>query len=454
MMINTKNSVFTCLILGLLASNILLNAIIETDPSLNDPNKFLSHMTILQGILARSATGMITPIQAKVIPNNSTVLVIGDLHGDTNSLRYNLAQMRAKGYFLDNSLELKNDCYLVFTGDYTDRGLDGIQVWNILCALKQANPEKVFILRGNHEEVSMNIKWGFAADIQTTITNKESIPTIWATLKATYDLMPQALFLGVRKPDDGNVDFVMFCHGSIDRNLTTTSISQALQDALKHGNTLITKDAGNGAQCFMWGDLTTSNSIKLRQPERYPRCKWETQLSIFQYFNDLPQGAAYNISALMRGHQHLPGGILKLKAVVAEPQEDDWEVLNNNQEIQCKGNVFMFMSCPEGLWFSDLKEDSFGILNYDTQNATWILKTNIYARTTMNEYKERLKTTLLRRLDYAYNTLKLRNLKDYNFKTNGIYGVYVELLRYLYGDKIVTADELRQKGLDFIQNIR
>jgi hypothetical protein len=72
----------------------------------------------------------------------------------------------------------------------------------------------------------------------------------------------------------------------------------------------------------------------------------------------------------------------------------------------------------------------------------------------MNEYKERLKTTLLRRLDYAYNTLKLRNLKDYNFKTNGIYGVYVELLRYLYGDKIVTADELRQKGLDFIQNIR
>src|SRR5690606_5971938 len=98
-----------------------------------------------------------------------------------------------------------------------------------------------------------------------------------------------------------------------------------------------------------------------------------------------------------------------------------------NQEIQCKGNVFMFMSCPEGLWFSDLKEDSFGILNYNTQNATWILKTNINKRskTAMDEYKERLKTTLLRRLQYAYYTLKSRNLNDYNFGANGIYGVYV-----------------------------
>ena len=447
-MINTKNSVFTCLILGLLASNILLNAIIETDPSLNDPNKFLSNMTILQGILARSATGMIAPIQAKVIPNNSTVLVIGDLHGDANSLRYNLAQMRAKGYFLDNSLELKNDCYLVFTGDYTDRGLDGIQVWNILCALKQANPEKVFILRGNHEEVSMNTAYGFVADIKTTITNKESISTILDTLKATYDLMPQALFLGVRKPDDGKVDFVMFCHGSIARD-STTSIRQVLQDALKHDNTLITKDAGNSTQCFMWGDLTADTS-KQGMPARQG-CTYETRRSTFQYFNNLAYEAAYNIAALMRGHQHQPGGILKLKAL-AGSKESHWDVLKNNEIIPCKGNVFMFMSCPEGLWFAGLKEDSFGILNYNTQHATWILKTNINERTsdTMNQYKKSLKTALLTKLHYLYNILGFKDLDDYDTEVNGIYGVYAKLLQYLYRDKIVTDEELLHNKVDFI----
>ena len=67
---------------------------------------------------------------------------------------------------LDGFRLAKPNNYMVFLGDYTDRGNYGIEVLYTLLRLKLANPEHVFMARGNHEDVQMISTYGFLAECQ------------------------------------------------------------------------------------------------------------------------------------------------------------------------------------------------------------------------------------------------------------------------------------------------
>ena len=60
----------------------------------------------------------------------------------------------------------KPNTYMVFLGDYTDRGNYGIEVLYTMLRLKLANPEQVFMARGNHEDIQMIASYGFLAECQ------------------------------------------------------------------------------------------------------------------------------------------------------------------------------------------------------------------------------------------------------------------------------------------------
>jgi serine/threonine-protein phosphatase 2B catalytic subunit len=61
---------------------------------------------------------------------------------------------------LDKAGDPKNINYL-FLGDYVDRGIFGTRVLIILLALKICYPQKVVLLRGNHESRSMTENFTF-----------------------------------------------------------------------------------------------------------------------------------------------------------------------------------------------------------------------------------------------------------------------------------------------------
>jgi hypothetical protein len=82
--------------------------------------------------------------------NPTKIFVVGDHHGCIHSMLRNLWRLVAAGY-LKNDFKMKDNFYMVFLGDYIDRGLYGAEVIYTLCRLKLANPDNVFILRGNHE---------------------------------------------------------------------------------------------------------------------------------------------------------------------------------------------------------------------------------------------------------------------------------------------------------------
>jgi diadenosine tetraphosphatase ApaH/serine/threonine PP2A family protein phosphatase len=80
-----------------------------------------------------------------------TSYVVGDLHGDFEALKYTCHVMR------------KKKSTLVFLGDYVDRGPQQLETINFLLALKILFPERVFLLRGNHETPSVNSYYGFSS---------------------------------------------------------------------------------------------------------------------------------------------------------------------------------------------------------------------------------------------------------------------------------------------------
>jgi protein phosphatase len=73
-------------------------------------------------------------------------LVVGDLHGDLESLISILQISR-----FTQKLTAHKNTTLIFLGDYGDRGAHSAEVYYTVLRLKLAFPEQVVLLRGNHE---------------------------------------------------------------------------------------------------------------------------------------------------------------------------------------------------------------------------------------------------------------------------------------------------------------
>ncbi len=81
-----------------------------------------------------------------VVPPLGEATVVGDIHGDLESLRYVLSDC---GFIEKASKD--EDAYLIFLGDYGDRGVYSPEVYYVILRLKEHFPENVILMRGNHE---------------------------------------------------------------------------------------------------------------------------------------------------------------------------------------------------------------------------------------------------------------------------------------------------------------
>ncbi|MDI6805984.1 MAG: metallophosphoesterase family protein [Candidatus Bathyarchaeia archaeon] len=73
-------------------------------------------------------------------------LIVGDLHGDLESL----IQILKESNFLQK-MNQNHDAFLIFLGDYGDRGEYSKEVYYTVLKLKMLFPEQVVLMRGNHE---------------------------------------------------------------------------------------------------------------------------------------------------------------------------------------------------------------------------------------------------------------------------------------------------------------
>jgi protein phosphatase len=73
-------------------------------------------------------------------------LIVSDLHGDLESLIHIMKESN----FLQK-MDQSNNAFLIFLGDYGDRGEYSKEVYYTVLKLKLAFPEQVILMRGNHE---------------------------------------------------------------------------------------------------------------------------------------------------------------------------------------------------------------------------------------------------------------------------------------------------------------
>jgi len=79
-------------------------------------------------------------------PPLGEAIIIGDLHGDLASL----TQILGDSNFVEKAKDDK-DILLIFLGDYGDRGIRSPEVYYVVLKLKKLFPERVILMRGNHE---------------------------------------------------------------------------------------------------------------------------------------------------------------------------------------------------------------------------------------------------------------------------------------------------------------
>ncbi|KAK0424831.1 hypothetical protein QR680_008879 [Steinernema hermaphroditum] len=99
---------------------------------------------------------MVMADEKALIEVRHPVNIVGDIHGQYQDLHriFNACGMPA------------NRTRYLFLGDYVDRGPQSLEVICCLLGLKIAFPNKIFLLRGNHEQEFINKEYGFWAELE------------------------------------------------------------------------------------------------------------------------------------------------------------------------------------------------------------------------------------------------------------------------------------------------
>lgn len=124
-------------------------------------------------------------------------IVVGDTHGDLASAK-RPAETAAK-----------YEIPMIYLGDYVDRGEKQLENLAYVLSLKVERPDKVILLRGNHESEMMNQSYGFYRVVNTRYSND-----LYRNIVNIYDKLPIAAVLG---------NDYYAAHGGIPKGITSLS---------------------------------------------------------------------------------------------------------------------------------------------------------------------------------------------------------------------------------------
>jgi len=261
--------------------------------------------------------------QKLVVPADAVVAIHGDLHGDVHSVNRFIATCAKRG-FLDeqNPFKIKNkNFYMLFLGDYVDRGWYGAEVLYTIVRLKNENPDQVFMVRGNHEDVALNNQCKFGVELEKKFFGAATFKKI----NQLYNTLPVVLYLGAGK--EGKYNIIQCCHGGIEIGFDPKRL---LESGYHHAGvtiTHLTQKSGFHHICcthtcplqhyfkdkpistsngFMWSDFIVNphNPLSLSARDGFAGTMFAYgQLPTKQLLTAW-SGKSYQLRSIFRAHQH------------------------------------------------------------------------------------------------------------------------------------------------------
>ncbi|CAG9824621.1 unnamed protein product [Phaedon cochleariae] len=137
-------------------------------------------------------------VESRLLELNSPVYVMGDLHGNVADLLY----FERTLWHIGPGLSPSN---LLFLGDYVDRGAYSIEVISYLFSYKLQCPNKLNLLRGNHEIREVQKMFTFLKECILKLGDKLG-NELWIAANNAFDNMPIAAVI------DGKI---FCCHGGV-----------------------------------------------------------------------------------------------------------------------------------------------------------------------------------------------------------------------------------------------
>ncbi|KAK4768251.1 hypothetical protein SAY87_003392 [Trapa incisa] len=132
--------------------------------------------------------------QPNLVEIRAPVRICGDIHGQYRDL---LRLFELGGYPPSSN-------YL-FLGDYVDRGKQSLETICLLLAYKIRYPDKVFLLRGNHEDAKINRIYGFYDECKRRFNVR-----LWKIFTECFNCMPVAALIDEK---------ILCMHGGISPEL-------------------------------------------------------------------------------------------------------------------------------------------------------------------------------------------------------------------------------------------
>ena len=178
-----------------------------------------------QEIALREGSGLVLVVPQAV----KGVIVVGDIHGDMESLVHIL-----------KAEDMEKADRIIFLGDYGDRGGGSVEVYYLLLMLKVSVREKGIMLRGNHEG-PMPVR---PHDLPSLFTKRYGAKgnTLYKKLKELWAYLPHAVLVEGR---------YLLLHGGLPRNVASIKdIAYAHETASSNFEEILWSDPVEGKGYF------------------------------------------------------------------------------------------------------------------------------------------------------------------------------------------------------------